>query len=274
MANSQEFFKPFLGILLFLLKNEQKILEISGIQLVSFYFEKKAKYNIIYESQFTDKKVGKEEISKVFNAFFSTLELYDPKHNKFFQDFRIVGDHVSIGYLLHKGELEQKVFKSFDNRSKNFKRNEIENQTQLGGNLFTIKDDYKILVYDYIDGTHLPKKIDHLIQIINQLADLHKQGKNHGDIRLYNLIFGEKCLIIDYDYVGLKKYPSGYNCVWDTVRHQSAKGDAEIKKEHDWFSLGEIAKMFNPIDQNLKNEWLSLCEESKISPTQLMNPII
>ena len=84
--------------------------------------------------------------------------------------------------------------------------------------------------------------------------DYGKKNLVHGDVRTYNIIFGEKSSLIDFDFCGLagkRFYPKGFNqSISDTLRHKDAKPGNVLQIEHDIFSFQSILKRFEPKTEN------------------------
>jgi hypothetical protein len=107
-----------------------------------------------------------------------------------------------------------------------------------------------IIATPYRRGDHKAKSPASFVGVIEDLERLHKRGYVHGDIRGFNIVFGEdRSCLIDFDFGGKEdrvpvvKYPKGYRrTLVDGVR--IGKGEQEILKWHDWYALGNL--IFNP----------------------------
>lgn len=101
-----------------------------------------------------------------------------------------------------------------------------------------ISNEYSLLSYPYIAGREEPVYIEQFEVIAGQLLIIHRNGLVHGDVRVGNLIFGNKqdeAHLIDFDYVAKQgtDYPDNYN-------HALSERPPNLKKmeyEHDWYSL-------------------------------------
>eukprot|EP00980_Cylindrotheca_fusiformis_P009405 scaffold2056_cov65-Cylindrotheca_fusiformis.AAC.2 len=100
--------------------------------------------------------------------------------------------------------------------------------------------------------------------IIKSLKTLHIQSGPHGDIRLSNLLTNGR--IIDFDFVRAEHYPDTLQSLKDDgkrhpeVEDMITNGSVLAPKEyHDWFSLGQVMKLFVPTDENNKQDWESIC---------------
>ena len=110
-------------------------------------------------------------------------------------------------------------------------------------------------------------------EIIRKLRLLHENFGPHGDIRLANLL---SCgSIIDFDFVRAERYPSTLNSIsQDGKRHPDVEdmihrieenGDEssliQPEKIHDWFSLGQVMRLFHPTDESNASSWESFCKQ-------------
>jgi serine/threonine protein kinase len=105
----------------------------------------------------------------------------------------------------------------------------------------------KILVYDYIKGTHWPASKDGWIQVMKQVQTMHSLNFVHGDLLPRNLIFlGKEGYVIDFDLMREENYPyvSGYNSDFRPYRHKDAYANAEMKKEHDVWALAQMSQEY------------------------------
>jgi hypothetical protein len=77
-----------------------------------------------------------------------------------------------------------------------------------------------VLGYLYIEGAHVPKSVYSFVSVAKQLQEMYDGGYVHGDIRAYNMVFGQtqndadKAWLIDFDFSGKengKCYPPGYS---------------------------------------------------------------
>jgi hypothetical protein len=100
-------------------------------------------------------------------------------------------------------------------------------------------------------------KVGVFVKILDKLAVLHSQNLVHGDIRLVNLL--SSGYIVDFDFVGLERYPEGLNSLEsERVRHPdvaTAIRDQNIhemipEKKHDLHSMAVVLELFHP-----KAEW-------------------
>ena len=82
----------------------------------------------------------------------------------------------------------------------------------------------------------------------------------HGDIRAFNLVFGEDdSHIIDWDLAQEEdkgKYPDGFNIsIADGERHPDAYAGQLMKKAHDWFALAAVMRLMPPVDESKRGTW-------------------
>eukprot|EP00529_Nitzschia_sp_RCC80_P016456 CAMPEP_0113461794 /NCGR_PEP_ID=MMETSP0014_2-20120614/11733_1 /TAXON_ID=2857 /ORGANISM="Nitzschia sp." /LENGTH=674 /DNA_ID=CAMNT_0000353583 /DNA_START=155 /DNA_END=2176 /DNA_ORIENTATION=- /assembly_acc=CAM_ASM_000159 len=108
--------------------------------------------------------------------------------------------------------------------------------------------------------------------IIDKLGKLHKKYGPHADIRLANLLSSGD--IIDFDFVGLKVYPSTIQSITqDGKRHNDVETMIETiannpphatliepRMEHDWYSLGQVMRLFAPTEDSNEDEWVTICQ--------------
>ena len=115
----------------------------------------------------------------------------------------------------------------------------------------------QIIAFPYKSGMHHASRPADFIPVIDELNKLHRLGYVHGDIRGFNVLFGEKGGLIDFDLGGIpgKPYPKGYrqklNDGW-----RLGNGDAEqtddvgqtdnqLQFYHDWYALGKLMFSFH-----------------------------
>ena len=145
-------------------------------------------------------------------------------------------------------------------------------------------DGLKVIKYKKIEGSHTPKTVQHLLDILLLIKVMIERGYVHGDIRLYNMIFigdginidnsnnsnnsnnnnnnsnnvvyditgsdyipGKFAKLIDFDFAGeagVKYYPGGYAKVPDAERHPGAVGGEKLQYCHDIHSFVSVCKLF------------------------------
>ena len=114
--------------------------------------------------------------------------------------------------------------------------------------------------YPFVDGTHMPTSPEQFAQVLQHLARLHSADPPivHGDIRLSNIVFGEKdSKLIDFDLSGVAgqmQYPLGFNVkIQDGKRHPGARKWNPLQIEHDRFSMAFIMKQY--VCKKKQEEW-------------------
>lgn len=122
------------------------------------------------------------------------------------------------------------------------------------------------VAYDYVEGAHTLLNSLQAKQVIQQLIQLLDSNLVHGDIRLYNVIFGAaQSTLIDFDLSGTANidcYPRGYNReIPDGDRHSEACGGERMQHAHDWFGMATIFAFFEPCLTDLKPIWGSITED-------------
>jgi hypothetical protein len=108
--------------------------------------------------------------------------------------------------------------------------------------------DLTIISTPYRVGTHTSTMPTAFIPIIDQLVALHANNYVHGDIRAYNMVFGNVTKdgwLIDFDFSGPFKnttYPTNYqNDLGDGSR--LGKQNEMITKLNDWYALFSVIFM-------------------------------
>ena len=151
----------------------------------------------------------------------------------------------------------QLVFKSFDYRDRwdqiveGYRRDPGASCRWMPGcEIVAQQKDFVLLQYPLLNGTSVAQRASDFVRLFTELADLHREGLVHGDIRAHNMIFveGSGGKLIDFDYCGthaVRCYPPGYwQDLEDTRRHARAVAEEPMRKEHDCFSLGAVMAMY------------------------------
>lgn len=134
-----------------------------------------------------------------------------------------------------------------------------------------------VVSYRFIEGDHVPFFATHLVDILQQIVDLHKEEIVHGDIRLFNCLFNNQGgHLIDLDFAGtnnISKYPFGYSKdISDGGRHSGAVGGTKMCFSHDIYSFLKIWDLFTVEDCYYEEDWFdmrsALVEYSKIDFTE------
>ena len=109
-----------------------------------------------------------------------------------------------------------------------------------------------IIAFPYKEGTHGASKPADFIPVINQLIELHSLGFIHGDIRGYNVVFGDESGLIDFDFGGTpgkRTYPQGYQqSLSDGFRlgtGDAGQEDNELDIYHDLFAFGKLMFVYH-----------------------------
>ena len=109
----------------------------------------------------------------------------------------------------------------------------------------------QIIAFPYKTGKHYASKPTDFIGIIEQLEQLHSRGYVHGDIRGFNVLFGDEGGLIDFDFGGIpgKAYPEGYRRIladgWRLGTSYAEDKDNVLQFYHDWFALGRLMFTFH-----------------------------
>ena len=143
--------------------------------------------------------------------------------------------------------------------------------TYLNPILHALDEDFSLLEYDFVDGSHNPTFVKQFTVVAETLAKAHSKNLIHGDIRLLNIIFkDETAYLIDWDLSGPKgekRYPLGYKATLEDVdRHRDAKPDFLLRPEHDWFSFGSILKRFIVDQKQFMKDWMAIIKLSQTTP--------
>ena len=111
-------------------------------------------------------------------------------------------------------------------------------------------------------GTALVGHFVSLARTLHKMAEAHVV---HGDLRRWNVVFGEDGVttLIDYDLarkLGAEdcKYPPGFNTdIPDGGRHKDARPGGDMAVEHDAFALGAMMELYVPNtgEERLKEAW-------------------
>jgi hypothetical protein len=123
------------------------------------------------------------------------------------------------------------------------------------------KKELTIIVTPYRSGTHTCTMPTAFLPIIDHLIALHGKNYVHGDIRAYNMVFGDynqqEGWLIDFDFAGLcntKKVPPNYRGSLDDGSRLGQPGKT-ITKYHDWYALFSVIfhvhKLYYPENMNL-----------------------
>ena len=101
-----------------------------------------------------------------------------------------------------------------------------------------------VISVPYREGKHRAEKVSHFLPVLKHLTHLHSQGKVHGDIRAFNIVFvsEKKGWLIDLDFGGVDgeaKYPKNFNFQLDDGG-RLGKGGQKIYKHHDYYALWEV----------------------------------
>jgi serine/threonine protein kinase len=132
-----------------------------------------------------------------------------------------------------------------------------------------VESNFTLLRYRKIDGSHTPKVVGHLIQLLTKVELLHARGLVHGDIRLANILFSGtiECactVLIDFDTSGKcgeKRYLPGFQKVFDGLRHKDALEGHSLQYAHDLAAVVWIFEQFLPVNEARSNWLLQLVHD-------------
>eukprot|EP01091_Cochliopodium_minus_P002576 TRINITY_DN1242_c0_g1_i1.p1 TRINITY_DN1242_c0_g1~~TRINITY_DN1242_c0_g1_i1.p1 ORF type:complete len:666 (-),score=148.19 TRINITY_DN1242_c0_g1_i1:67-1878(-) len=209
------------------------------------------------------KDPSEDQTQKIINSLIETsTHIFKGRDSS--QKWENRGDNVAIDFESNR------VYKIYDysDRIPRYKRSPEHYETFLSSynpKIEKVTDDFTILSYDLIEGSHRPTSTRHFLDLCLKLKEIHDKDLVHGDVRLLNFIFKDlaeilksskyisSSEIIDLDYLRNKNYPFYFNKVSDTVRHKDAIGGAKKKKIHDIYSLGQIFNFFEVDKSSPKN---------------------
>jgi hypothetical protein len=150
------------------------------------------------------------------------------------------------------------------------------------------KNEYYILSYPKISGSHWPSHLKHVFALIQSIQNLSLQFHIHGDIRLFNIVFHSQVCqsfsfyafflsgiiilffhcqddgvsIIDWDLSGSLSdlYPDSYNhdIGPDGTRHPGARAGQPLDRVHDVYALLALLHKFQLADQELNGRYHAL----------------
>jgi hypothetical protein len=110
-----------------------------------------------------------------------------------------------------------------------------------------------IITTPYRVGTHTTTRPTAFLPIIDQLVAIHAKNYVHGDIRAFNMVFGEDVTngwLIDFDFAGpcgKTTYPPDYvNSLGDGRR--LGRENRMITKMHDWFAIFSVIYVIHVLD--------------------------
>ena len=119
-------------------------------------------------------------------------------------------------------------------------------------------------------GRALPDEVEvgKFVDVANSLAEAHKKGFCHGDIRIDNMML-QSGKLIDWDLAGKVNehvYPVGLKQIVDGKRHPDVAaaiddrkiGELQLSTEHDWYSLKKAMEAFKAKDESHQNGWEEL----------------
>jgi hypothetical protein len=111
--------------------------------------------------------------------------------------------------------------------------------------LFALEGKLEIIETPFYPGEHYARSPQDFIPVAQFLQDMHRADYVHGDIRCFNIIFGNR--LIDFDFGGKVNtsmdltYPEGYAAVLPS-RDGNRRGRAgeTITKEDDVYALTQV----------------------------------
>jgi hypothetical protein len=119
--------------------------------------------------------------------------------------------------------------------------------------------------------------------IIQKMLELHDKHGVHGDIRLANLLSCGK--IVDFDFVGASHYLETLQSLHqDGHRHPDVEEWIKTREQdqsklvphecHDWYSLGQVMKLFVAVDKSNKEKWEMYCSNIEENGKHLSHKIV
>jgi hypothetical protein len=144
------------------------------------------------------------------------------------------------------------------------------------------RDRLRIIQYAAASGDHVPCNVGHLTAFIAELAEIHRKGIVHGDLRFSNVVFFKSdaadspsssssssssrssssssassgARIIDFDLngrAGEKVYPSGFNLQINDGKR--LKDLSLLQFEHDIYAAAWMMQQYRPKAAHLHESW-------------------
>jgi len=147
------------------------------------------------------------------------------------------------------------VYKCYDYRGKDVKSDQRRSADLYFEYLSNVEkvveaENVTLIRYPFIDGSHVASTVGQMVDVLQQLLKMHENGVCHGDVRAFNIVFGDKSTLIDFDFGGSRKkrYPEGYQSIPDGKRHESATAGSRLHASHDLFAFAEVMKLHSCLD--------------------------
>lgn len=126
---------------------------------------------------------------------------------------------------------------------------EPESVGHLGAKVFVRTDDFTVLQYPVVCGSHAASFAGQFEALIRWLREFHAAGYCHGDVRAYNIVFreGTDSVFLDVDLAAAQGslYCDAYapGPFSDGRRARGAAARQPMSFDHDWFSLGCVMEL-------------------------------
>lgn len=128
--------------------------------------------------------------------------------------------------------------------------------------LFDFCGGVEVIAVPFVEGSHVPESMAHLIYAAKFLKKMHDANYVHGDIRLLNMMFTDKpedSKLIDFDFGGRVAsdlvYPPGYVQLLEDGKRVGVPHEP-IFKRHD---VDALIKTFHPLlSKQFTGEWENL----------------
>ncbi len=124
-----------------------------------------------------------------------------------------------------------------------------------------------VISYQWLEGTSEPQSVGQFIGVIEDLKRMHDMGICHGDIRLFNIVFGpERGRLIDFVFAGKageRMYPHSFALqLNDGARHERITPEAiakglTLEKKDDLYAQAWVMEQFEIVDkeENKEDTW-------------------
>jgi serine/threonine protein kinase len=139
-------------------------------------------------------------------------------------------------------------------------------------------DYLKIIKYPFVEGTHQPIYVNHLVLVMQKLLSIHDKNVVHGDLRFANIIFSKAGVspiyskLIDFDYSGVDgehMYPDRFNLdIPDGKRHCEVSPGELLRKKHDVYSFKWMCSQYRPKNKDYHTCWQEWIDNEDSDLTQ------
>eukprot|EP01028_Stygiella_incarcerata_P013680 TRINITY_DN82_c1_g1_i1.p1 TRINITY_DN82_c1_g1~~TRINITY_DN82_c1_g1_i1.p1 ORF type:complete len:583 (-),score=173.11 TRINITY_DN82_c1_g1_i1:360-2108(-) len=164
------------------------------------------------------------------------------------------------------GSFERSRIRDVDRRRPNLDIMKTIHPGYLHGmRMVNIDQNIQYLVYDHIKGSHKPKNVKQFAKICRDLGRLHCEKFVHGDVRVHNMLFGDRdrgeghntgddddAWLIDFDFAGKEdedKYPYGLLPIDERDPRACILPRQCLRIHHDRYSLRKCFEILFEFDK-------------------------